>query len=75
VALAVRYFKYKIDEDKIEESYEQVQRTKLKLTQDEYLSVLSYLKEKAPDSNRMYSTILSIYLKYRPVIGEDNEST
>jgi len=64
VKASAEYFKKKIDED-IEEDVKalKIKDMHVKLTNDEKIQVLTYLKDKAPESNKMYSTLLKEYLK------------
>lgn len=66
VETAITFFKEHIDKDNMEENYELIQAAHSKLTSDERIKVREGLKEKAPDSNKMYSTLLREYCDYNP---------
>ena len=66
VTNASKFFKRAIDEDVIEENYEKVQTAYKRLTNDEKLELDKLLKDKAPDSNKMYSRLLKEYIDYKP---------
>jgi len=70
VKKATEYFKKKIDEDQIEETHEKIKAAYDRLTNDERIAVNDGLKEKAPDSKKMYSTLLKEYLNYHESDGE-----
>lgn len=63
---AVDFFKTKIDEDDLVLNYEIMQRADKKLTNDEKMAVAKNLKTygKAPNSNKLYTTLLKEYLEY-----------
>jgi len=67
---AAVWFKEMIDVDNIEETYEKVQGAYARLSNNERLEVDAQLKEKAPDSNKMYKNILKEYLAYAPTESE-----
>jgi len=69
VSRAVKFFKGVIDDDQIEADHVRVKDAWKRLTNDERLKVQDGLGEKAPDSNRMYKTILKDYLNYVPSEG------
>lgn len=66
VDTAAKFFKEQIDKDQIDETYEIIQAAYNRLTSDEQIEAYSYLKDKAPDCNKMYSTLLKEYLAYIP---------
>ena len=70
VTKAVKFFKEIIDEDLIEENYDKIKRANEKLTSDEKSAVQNQLMMKAPDSNKMYKTLLKEYLDYSPTAVE-----
>lgn len=59
-------FKARIDEDCIEETHEKVKIVFRGLSNDEKIAVANLLTDKAPDSNKMYKSILKEYLNYKP---------
>jgi hypothetical protein len=65
---AVSFFKDKIDSDQIEITYEIVQAAYNRLNNDEKMEASSKLRAlgKAPDSNKLYSTLLKEYLSFQP---------
>ena len=69
VQKAVDWFKKKIDEDKIEESWRKVQSNWIGLSSNEQMEVDARLQDKAPDSNQMYKNLLKKYLSYVPEQG------
>jgi len=66
---ATSFLKEQIDVDIIEETHDKVKRAWEKLTNDERLKVQEGLKDKAPDCNKMYSTLLKEYLAFDPSIS------
>ena len=66
VSVAVKFFKDKIDEDiEDEEKYGVLKAAHAKLSNNEKLAVIDGMKEKAPGTNRMYSTILGDYINFK----------
>lgn len=63
---AAVWFKEMIDADVIEKNWELVQAGWAKLSNNERLEVDAQLKDKAPNSNKMYKNLLKEYLDYRP---------
>jgi hypothetical protein len=63
---SVVWFKEMIDADKIEETWEKVQRGYSKLSNNEKMALDAQLKDKAPNSNKSYRNLLKEYLNYRP---------
>jgi hypothetical protein len=63
---AVAYFKKQIDIDAIEETHQAVKAHFKTLTNDEKIAVADLLGDKAPDSNKMYKSILKENLNYKP---------
>lgn len=66
---SVVWFKEMIDVDLIEENWEKVQRGYAKLSNNERMAVDAQLKDKAPDSNKMYRSLLKEYLDYKPMVS------
>ena len=62
------WFKGKIDEDSIEETWEEIQMTYSNLTNNERLAIDELLQDKAPNSNKAYKNLLKEYLAYKPVV-------
>ena len=62
VKKAAEYFKGKIDEDDVENAPE-IRAAYGKLTNDEKFAVQDLLKDKVPDTNKMYKSILKDYLE------------
>ena len=60
------WFKMKIDEDSIEETWDEIQMTYSNLTNNERLAVDVKMQDKAPNSNKAYKNLLKEYLAYRP---------
>lgn len=67
---AVVWFKEMIDADQIEANYQIVQAAWGKLSNNERLAVDAQLRDKAPDSNKMYKNLLKEYLAYVPTEPE-----
>ena len=63
------WFKGKIDEDSIEETWGEIQMTYSNLTNNERLAVDALLQDKAPNSNKAYKNLLKEYLAYKPVVS------
>lgn len=66
----VTWLKKKIDEDRIEESWNKVQSYYSELTSNEIMEVDARMQDKAPGSNKMYKNILKEYLAYVPTESE-----
>lgn len=60
------WLKKKIDEDKIEESWNKVQSYYSELTNNERMAVDALLQDKSPGSNKAYKNLLKEYLSYMP---------
>lgn len=71
VATAIEFFREKIDEDQIEETFEMVQAAWNRLTSDEQIAVNSGIKP-LTSGRRKYSTILKEYLAYAHIPDADN---
>lgn len=63
---AVVFFKKQIDIDNPEQTHEIIKAANNKLTNDEKIAVGNKMKDKAPDSNKMYSTLLREHVFYIP---------
>lgn len=61
----VKVFKEIIDQDQIEEGHDRVKTGWKQLTNDERIAVNEQLTEKAPDSNKMYKSLLKEYIDYK----------
>jgi hypothetical protein len=66
---AVIFFKMKIDADLIEDTHEDIKSHFRTLTNDEKLAVADLLTDKAPDSNKMYKSLLKEHINYKPEGG------
>lgn len=66
VNAAIPYLKKMIDTDDIEKSHVKIKEAWSKLSNDERMKVNEGLGDKAPDSNRMYKTLLKDYLQHNP---------
>lgn len=66
VQTAVVWLKKQIDMDCPEETAQKIQASRSNLTNDEWAAVRDQLGEKAPDSNRLYRTLLDDHMKWRP---------
>lgn len=64
----VQKLKDLIDQDDIDSTYEDIKYEWSCMSQDECMKVNELMSDKAPDSNRMYRTILKDYLNYTPEI-------
>lgn len=64
VSKAVSWFKQKIDEDAPEVSHQAVKDAWGRLSNNERLAVEDQLRDKAPDSNKMYKNLLKDYLNH-----------
>lgn len=67
VKKAVNYFKAQIDEDDPDNASDNIKKAWDRLTNDERMEVQQWLGDKAPDTNRMYKTILKDHLN----VGKD----
>ena len=63
---AVVWFKEMIDADQIEENHQKIKDAWTRLSNNERMEVDAQLKDKAPDSNKMYKNLLKEYLAYTP---------
>lgn len=75
VKKAAAFFREKLDEDQLDENYEMIQVAYHKLSNDEKLAVDTELSVTAPDSKRLYRTILKDYLKYKGPTDENLQHT
>lgn len=66
--LAAAFFKNEIDKDNWD-NVDEIKREFAKLNQSEKMALGNLLNEKAPDSNRLYKTLLKDYLHYVPEEG------
>ena len=69
VKTAADWFKVKIDEDRIDETWELVQTAYKNLSNNERLAVDDLLQNKAPNSNKAYKNLLKEYLSYKPGVN------
>lgn len=63
---AVVWFKEMIDADQIEEHHHKIKEAWQRLSSNERMEVDAQLKDKAPNSNKMYKNLLKEYLSYQP---------
>ncbi len=68
VKKAAEYFKKEIDRDEWENA-DKIREALGKLNQSEKLALNGLLKDKAPDSNKMYNRLLKEYIDYVPETG------
>lgn len=69
VKKAVNYIKTQIDEDDPDSAPANLQKAWSKLSNDERLEVQEWLTDKAPDTNRMYKTLLKDYLNHKEEVA------
>lgn len=69
---AVVWFKEMIDADQIEEHHTKIKDAWGRLSNNERMEVDAQLKDKAPDSNKMYKNLLKEYLAYQPEVAHGN---
>ena len=69
---AVVWFKEMIDADQIEIHHQKVKDAWTRLSNNERMEVDAQLKDKAPDSNKMYKNLLKEYLAYQPEAANGN---
>lgn len=65
---AVVWFKEMIDADQIEENHQKIKEAWQRLSNNERMEVDAQLKDKAPDSNKLYKNLLKEYLSYVPSV-------
>lgn len=65
---AVSFFKKQIDLDCPEETADKIKSARSRLTNDEWAAVRDQLNEKAPDSNRLYRTLLDDHMTFKPEV-------
>lgn len=72
---AAEFFKVKIDMDDLEVNHEIIKTEFKRLSNDEKIAVADKLKThgKAPDSNKLYTTILKEYLTFHPADNMPDE--
>ena len=68
IVTASDWFKGKIDEDSIEETWGEIQMAYANLTNNDRLAVDELLRDKAPNSNKAYKSLLKEYLAYKPAV-------
>ena len=66
ILCVVEWFKWIIDFDDLEDNHQRIKDQWQRLNNNERMEVDAQLKNKAPDSNKMYKNLLKEYLAYVP---------
>lgn len=66
VKSAVVFFKARIDEDAPEETHQLIKDHFKTLSNDEKIAAADQMTDKAPESNKMYKSLLKDHLNYKP---------